>query len=195
VAVVPLPMSIGRFSGAGELAKVIAIHLGGWLASIFSTVAIVRTLLRRGGEKRSKEESPPTRRSSPQVEAAAADAEAIEAEQGKRAAALAVAAQAKAHRLAVRQAWTSFTALSFAALPWLSTGPALLCTTMASLLHAERLPVTLQRAGLHPLVVSACVTMAVTFTLGDQREYPCTCTPGPGAINLGVAIRSSRNMI
>jgi hypothetical protein len=118
--VVPLPMSIGRFSGAGELAKVIAIHLGGWLASIFSTVAIVRTLLRRGGEKRSKEESPPTRRSSPQVEAAAADAEAIEAEQGKRAAALAVAAQAKAHRLAVRQAWTSF-----APVAWHRPSPAL----------------------------------------------------------------------
>lgn len=69
------------------------------------------------------------------------------------------------HKVAIRNAWTSGTCLAFAAVPWLGPAPALIGTLETSILQAERL----NWGPAAPLMVSAAITSAVCFLLGQAR--------------------------
>ena len=65
--------------------------------------------------------------------------------------------------------WTTLTAASFAVSPWLGEAPALFSTLLSSLLHAERLPVTMQQRGFHPIIIAGLVTVGLSSPL---RLFP-----------------------
>lgn len=74
--------------------------------------------------------------------------------------------ESDAHQQAVRDVWTSAACVAVAALPVAGPAPALVCTLQSSMLHGQRIPVSLGLGPAAPLVISAAVTGAACVGLG-----------------------------
>ena len=157
VSIVQLPINLGGFKSGREVLTVLALHAGLWLMSISSTALVVRLLTGSTAEPAAAAAPAPAATKSP----AARTWDGPTPRDGP--------SQSERHRAAVRTVWTTLTAASFAVSPWLGEAPALFSTLLSSLLHAERLPVTMQQRGFHPIIIAGLVTAGATAGLGWAR--------------------------
>ena len=155
------------------MGRVVLLHLLGWCGTHYSTAATARMLAGKPSGF-SQPPSQPLPMGTPYKEL-------------DKAAELSAAATRQRHSAAVRSAWTSGAALSFAALPWLGPAPALVCTLFSSLLQAEQF-MPLWAGPAAPMVVSAATTACIVIGLGRGRGLNLTqafaqYTVGKGAFS------------
>jgi hypothetical protein len=171
--ITPLPSAVGELwaqGGLPTLVKVLLVHMAGWVATHTSTTAVAWAL----GSDASASAAPmlPTGAAAAVASACgthdAADATEPRPPRPGVAAAAAAKAALLAHRRAVRSVWTTATALSCAALPWLGSAPALVCVLQSSLLHAEQhVPKAAGPAA--PMLCAALGTSLACWGLGLAR--------------------------
>jgi hypothetical protein len=171
VPLTSIPLSI---ASGGQWLRLVAITVGGWIFTISSTAMVSKLFLPRPAlpaavvkqqaslmakaQQWKKLDAERLKGSAPGAPTPTADATAADKAQ--------LAAQ---RAFSNRSAWNSLTGLAFLALPYVGPAPAQFCTTILSLLHAQRLPRTVVQFGAHPLLLCAGTASAFCAIAGAMR--------------------------
>ena len=135
-ASIPLAVKDG-----GQWLRLSMLTAGGWLVSMLSTALVTKAFI-------SADQLLPDK----PVDAAKPTALNSSAKKEKDAAVQKLATARAATNIS---AWSAMTALSLICLPAVGPAPLQFCTTILSLLHANRVPAQWVQRGLHPLLVCA----------------------------------------
>lgn len=144
VTVVPLPLSLADFSGASEMLKVFALHSGGWVLSMVSTLHITRWLVLMSHQRWHRTSAaatnlPPaaagharlahrlTRHTISNAPTAVVEEKARGQGSTQQLPPTHAESSRRVHRAAVREVWTTGCAATLGLLPWLGPAPMQLC--------------------------------------------------------------------